>query len=252
VPDGASGDYTIDANASAIVPATDESVSDTASLALTVTDQQIEAPSTDVMLSPTDSEAIVGTTQTYDVVVENADGGVGALEATVSVVDGDVAEITAADLHDSVGSDTSDTTVDGSEATLMAALMDTDDTESVTVGSVTVEGVDPGTTDLTVDVPTLGTEVGAPYEVTGTGDASITVIEVGPVGNFTQPPTDPDGDGIYEDVNGDGSFDILDVQALFAHLDDSTVTDNPAQFDVNGEGPIDVVDVQALYSELTA
>jgi outer membrane protein assembly factor BamB len=45
--------------------------------------------------------------------------------------------------------------------------------------------------------------------------------EIGP-GDVTgdgQAATDPDGDGYYEDVNGDGSFTILDVQALYANLE---------------------------------
>ncbi|MFC5366602.1 right-handed parallel beta-helix repeat-containing protein [Salinirubrum litoreum] len=71
-----------------------------------------------------------------------------------------------------------------------------------------------------------------------------------PVGGFQNPPTDPDGDGLYEDINGDGTFDIVDVQALFANLDDSAVTNNPDAFDFNGDGQVDVVDVQRLFNEL--
>ena len=68
------------------------------------------------------------------------------------------------------------------------------------------------------------------------------------VGN--SPPTDPDGDGRYEDINGDGTFDIVDVQALFANLDSDVVQNNPEAFDFNGDGQVDVVDVQALFAEL--
>jgi outer membrane protein assembly factor BamB len=77
------------------------------------------------------------------------------------------------------------------------------------------------------------TELG-PSDVTGNGNA----------------PTDPDGDGLYEDVNGDGSFTILDVQALYANLDSAVVQDNAEKFDFNGDGQVDLNDVQALYAEL--
>ena len=63
------------------------------------------------------------------------------------------------------------------------------------------------------------------------------------------PPTDPDGDGRYEDVNGDGSVDVLDVQTLFVGLDSDAVRDNPQAFDFSGDGTVSVVDIQALFAE---
>lgn len=63
-------------------------------------------------------------------------------------------------------------------------------------------------------------------------------------------PTDPDDDGLYEDVNGDGEFDITDVQALFATLDDETIQNNPDRFDFNQDGVVNVVDVQKLFGEV--
>jgi hypothetical protein len=51
-------------------------------------------------------------------------------------------------------------------------------------------------------------------------------------------------------VNGDGRFDIVDVQALFANLDDPVVQNNLGAFDFNGDGQVDVVDVQRLFNEL--
>jgi PKD repeat protein len=62
-------------------------------------------------------------------------------------------------------------------------------------------------------------------------------------------PSDPDEDGRYEDVNGDGSVDVVDVQSLFSNLDTPTVRNNPQAFDFNGDGRVDVVDVQALFVE---
>jgi PKD repeat protein len=62
-------------------------------------------------------------------------------------------------------------------------------------------------------------------------------------------PTDPDGDGRYEDVNGDTRIDVVDVQLLFASLDAPAVRDDPEAFDFNDDGTVDVVDVQALFAE---
>lgn len=62
--------------------------------------------------------------------------------------------------------------------------------------------------------------------------------------------TDPNGDGLYEDVNGDGEFNILDVQALYANLDKVPVQDNAELFDFSGDGQVNILDVQALYAML--
>jgi hypothetical protein len=65
-------------------------------------------------------------------------------------------------------------------------------------------------------------------------------------------PTDPDGDGQYEDINGDDKFDIFDVIVLYNHLDNPAVTENPQYFDFDGDDAveIDISDVQALFSDL--
>ncbi|SFR98187.1 hypothetical protein SAMN05216559_1989 [Halomicrobium zhouii] len=62
----------------------------------------------------------------------------------------------------------------------------------------------------------------------------------------TDPPTDPDADGIYEDVTGDGRLDDEDVGALFEALDDENVTDDAAAFDGNCNGRVDYNDVVRL------
>jgi hypothetical protein len=77
----------------------------------------------------------------------------------------------------------------------------------------------------------------------GTGDGP------GPVGDFENAPTDPDGDGLYEDVNGDGTVNVGDAQALFGNVDDSVVQNNVAAFDFNGDGTVNVGDAQALFAE---
>jgi PKD repeat protein len=210
------------------------------------------ASETSVSLSPESSEVVVGEVETYDVVVDNADGGVGAYELTVSLDDSSVASITDVELGGGPDAQTQNVTFadDGSSVTVSAALADTSDTGSVTIASVTVEGVAEGSSDLSVDVQALGNEEGDSYTVTEENGASISVVDLPPVGDFPNPPTDPDDDGLYEDVNGDGKFNIVDVQALFANLDDETVQNYPDAYDFNGDGSVDVVDVQKLYNEV--
>ena len=71
-----------------------------------------------------------------------------------------------------------------------------------------------------------------------------------PVGDFENAPTDPDGDGVYEDVNGDESVNFGDAQALFANADGPVVQSNVDAFDVNGDGNVNFGDAQALFAEV--
>jgi PKD repeat protein len=71
----------------------------------------------------------------------------------------------------------------------------------------------------------------------------------GPIGDFENAPTDPDGDGLYEDVNGNGEFNLVDVQAFFQNYEDPVVQSNVDAFDFNGNGEVNLVDVQALFQE---
>ena len=69
------------------------------------------------------------------------------------------------------------------------------------------------------------------------------------------PATDTTGDGLLNDVTGDGAFTIDDVEALFDNLNRNAVQDNPELFNFAGrDAPetVTVADVQALYQELQA
>jgi hypothetical protein len=71
------------------------------------------------------------------------------------------------------------------------------------------------------------------------------------VGDLSDQPTDPDGDGRYEDVDGDGDVDRDDAEALFANRDDELVRSHPEAFDFDGDGTVDAVDVQKLFTEVS-
>jgi PKD repeat protein len=209
-----------------------------------------DAPSTDVSLSPSDDLVAVNGSTTFDVVVEDADGGVGAYSLSVSLADSSAASIADVSVDEDALADVQ-IADDGSSASVDTALLDTEQNGSVTVATVTVAGDAEGASALELDVGNLGTETGAVYDVTATNDATLSVSEL-VVGPSDQPAQDPDDDGVYEDVNGDGVVDELDVQVLFGGRDSQVVQNSPAAFDFNGDGTFDVLDVQALYHEEVA
>jgi uncharacterized protein YkwD len=55
---------------------------------------------------------------------------------------------------------------------------------------------------------------------------------------------DLDGDGRYEDTNGNGEFNVGDVQWLFIHYDEGLPVE---EFDFNGDGELNIGDVQRLF-----
>ncbi|MFB6162863.1 MAG: RICIN domain-containing protein [Halococcoides sp.] len=60
-------------------------------------------------------------------------------------------------------------------------------------------------------------------------------------------PTDPDDDGLYEDVSGDGTVNFPDVNLLFQNSDTAAVQDNATYFDFESGDGITLQDVMALF-----
>ncbi|WP_159077060.1 cellulase family glycosylhydrolase [Halococcoides cellulosivorans] len=60
-------------------------------------------------------------------------------------------------------------------------------------------------------------------------------------------PTDPDGDGLYEDVNGNGKMDFPDVNELFRGVESPSMQYNAQKFDFDDDEILDLQDVLALF-----
>lgn len=147
-----------------------------------------------------------------------------------------------------------------------AALADVDVSavfESNLVDTTTTD--DSGAFELVLPPATYTVEAVIPGFQRGTVSVSIgendTVeqdfeLEEGPpeLPGFDDPPADLNNDGLFEDVNGDGEFDIFDVQTLFNYLESDSVQNNPEAFNFNDdEDPEDVTvfDVQGLFNRLS-
>jgi len=79
----------------------------------------------------------------------------------------------------------------------------------------------------------------------------LTVLAVQPVGiQGGNIPLDADGDGLYEDANGNGRRDFADVVLFFNEMTWIPANEPVAAFDFNGNGRIDFADVVWLFNHL--
>jgi hypothetical protein len=83
---------------------------------------------------------------------------------------------------------------------------------------------------------------------TATKPAFITVVQ--PFLGAPAPPTDTDGDGLYDDVNGNGRPDFADVVLYFNLMDWIAGNEPVGCFDYNENGRIDFADVVWLFNNL--
>jgi hypothetical protein len=121
------------------------------------------AGTTDIGVSPDADTLEAGENTAVQVIVESADGGVGAINATVTFSNPDVASVETATIHGDPGLESVTERDDG--VTVSAALADTDDTGAVTIVTLVVRGESPGTTGIDIDVRALGDEDGTAYDV---------------------------------------------------------------------------------------
>ena len=133
----------------------------------------------------------------------------------------------------------------------------TQDVDFVFDGEVaaTVEDVELGVEDDTtvtfedVGLPdALGVFEHGVFTADDNQTAEITVsADFGDDGQLAQDTT---GDGLLNDLTGDGEFTIVDVQVLFENFDGDAIQDNVAAFDFLGDDRVTIFDVQALFNQL--
>ncbi len=89
--------------------------------------------------------------------------------------------------------------------------------------------------------------------IAGSNSTTRTVTVAAPfiaVPPCTELPTDTNGDGLYDDVNGNGRPDFADVVLYFNQMSWIAANEPLAFFDFNGNGRIDFPDVVRLFNDL--
>jgi subtilisin family serine protease len=129
--------------------------------------------------------------------------------------------------------------------------------------SASIEGLGEDTTTVTVAPGesanaslSLDTQIGLAGEhqltvATPHDTATMTAeLELPKLPNQDAHPEDTDGDDLYEDADGNGVFDILDVLVFFNGYDAPMMNDHGWAFNFDGDDDIDIFDVQAQFAKL--
>jgi hypothetical protein len=203
----------------------------------------------DVTIGPGGDTLEPGNTTSYGISVSNVGAGLSTANLTLSSSNTTVATIqdvspigSATVEHKAVAPGTAELNISGLEAEASG---------TVQLAEVTISAVENGTATLSGDA-SLSTAGGGSYPVNSVQPTTIDIQVTPPtptLPGFANPVTDIDGDGLYEDVNGDGNFTIADVQVFFQNRDSDVVQNNAELFNFDNNDPPDVTirDVQALF-----
>jgi len=178
--------------------------------------------------------------------------GVSGGTVTLAVSNPEIASFTGATVDDAFGIGETNVAKDGSSVTIRFADLQKN-AQSVVGGndtplaSFTLRGVDSGTTDIEISVSKFNDDSGGAPETTT--EAGVLVVGPPPVTGSTS-PTDPDNDGRFEDVNGNGRLDYEDIQTLFDNFESDSVTMNKSAYDFNQNGKLDFDDIVDLFGEV--
>jgi hypothetical protein len=182
----------------------------------------------------------------YEIIVSGDNNERHAFTFDFNIENATVATIAGISLHGTTSNQTL-TTVDYADNNSRVTV----DTHVVTntdvIATVSITGIESGTTDLLLSNVTATDTNGNTYSI-DTGSPGTVVVGDGAAPNLTNstPAQDLNNDGKYEDVNGDGTFDIVDVNAFFRNYQNLPVQNNTALFDFNEDGQVNVVDVSWL------
>jgi secreted PhoX family phosphatase len=193
-------------------------------------------------------------TGSVDLTMSSVPGGLAGGSLTLSI-DTSVAKFAETSVSDEFGLTRSSVSGDGSTATVKFTDIDKSvqgDLVEVVVASLELRGTGTGTTDITIDAADVDDDAGDSLDIeTRSGLVVTGPSAIGsPKGPGGDTPTDPDGDGRYEDVNGNGRMDYDDIVLLFEEFDSDAVRMNEAAYDFNENGELDYDDIVSLYEEV--
>lgn len=111
---------------------------------------------------------------------------------------------------------------------------------------VEVQPAGTGTYSLHIDVKVLDDDFGDPI-LFGVQPGAIEILPFPTLPGLSRKVADLDGDGLAEDVNGNGRLDFDDLSKLFMNIDSPEVVSNADLFDWNGNGVLDFEDLVEMF-----
>lgn len=193
-----------------------------------------------------------GGTTGFDVILTSAPQGVSTYSYKISTNNTNAAIITGFQFAGtpnqqtiSYGASNASVTVYGSVANIPAGT-------NVSIGTVMVSGANSGKASIGLQITQLIDLNGGfmTYKKITNGSINITSGPGDLTGNG-KGATDPNGDGEYEDINGDGTADLRDLQPYFNLVKPGSGSlSNPNPVDFNGDGQADLRDLKPFFNEV--
>jgi hypothetical protein len=199
----------------------------------------------------------VNSSTTLEVILTGAPNGVSMYSYSVSVNDTNTVRI---ENFTFAGSPTRKSilfSTSNSSVMVSGRMSDISAGTNVTIGTVKISGVNQGVTPIQIQnsqIIDLNSSF-VDHQVASKNSINVTnssrTSAPGDLNGNGMAATDPDNDGIYEDINGDGSADLRDLQLFFNLVQPSaTLPNNPAFFDINQDGSVDLRDLQPFFNEV--
>ena len=191
----------------------------------------------------------VGQETTINIVTDKLPTGLSYANITVTIANSSVAQIEDIQLPSwAILADNSSlpsSTVWFKEGDL-ADQVKAGDTD-VVLATLTIKGLTAGTSDITITVNSFQDDNYQNIkDQIATVSGTITVI-TGPPPIDDHQPMDLNGDGLFEDVNGDGYFNFGDIVFFFKNFDKDEIKGYPEFYDFNGDGQVNFGDVIELF-----
>ena len=205
-----------------------------------------------VLFNPSQINIPLNSTNTINITLDSAPNGLSGYNISISLCNGSVAEITSikfpawATLH-------SNSSLPADSLWIKAADLNDkikSGAKNITLVTITLRGDKQGESDILITVTKMDDDNGNPIDP-NTVSGKIEVVGVIPFPGCENLPTDPDRDGLYEDINGNGRKDFNDVVVFFNYLE-WVERNQPCIecFDFNKNGRIDFDDVVKLFEEI--
>ena len=125
----------------------------------------------------------------------------------------------------------------------------TENATNTTLATIGIRSENPGITFIEIAVTRLDDDNGYPI-LAETQHSTLTVFNLPPLPGHQNYPTDPDGDGVFEDLNGNGLLDFDDVVQLFQYFEWIASTYPVEIVDVNENHLLDFDDIVELFEEV--